>query len=420
MRKKFKETYEMLKIYNQEHLLAFFNELDINKQKHLLNQIDRIDFSKILKLYDNSMINRDVLFENISPLKYYEKKDFSNSQLSTITQIGEDIIKSSQFAVVTMAGGQGTRLGYRGPKGTYEIDFDTYKKSLFEIMCDKLKMINMKYNVEIPWYIMTSEDNNEETKMFFLTHDFFGYPKSKIVFFKQNKLPLIDTNKKIMLKDLHTIYEASNGNGNVFESLKNNNILKQMKDNNIKWVSFSGIDNILLKPVDPFFLGITIYNNLSVASKTIFKDDPTSKIAVFCKEYEKPTILNYSDITPEISEMKDENNRYLYRDINILSHLMSLDSVIKVSDLNLPYHRARKKNAFINDEGMKQIPEIANSFKFELFIFDAFLHFDDMLLYRVKENEEFAPIKDFSSIYNPDSAKEKFLAYNNKSIINSN
>ena len=106
--------------------------------------------------------------------------------------------------------------------------------------------------------------------------------------------------------------------------------------------------------------------------------------------------------------MKNLDGQYLYRDANILAHLMSFNAVKKVMFANLPYHRAFKKNAFVNFEGVKQVPDKPNSFKFESFIFDAFRYFDDMLLLRVDEEEEFAPIKDFTGIYNPDSAKEKY------------
>ena len=105
---------------------------------------------------------------------------------------------------------------------------------------------------------------------------------------------------------------------------------------------------------------------------------------------------------------RDSNGNYLYREENMLSHLMNIDAIKKVSDVNLRYHRAYKKNSFINEEGMKQVPDGPNTFKFENFIFDAFSYFDDMLLLRVNANEEFAPIKDFTGIYNPDTAKEKY------------
>ena len=403
----------ILKEYNQEHLLYFYDELDEKQKETLLNQILTTRFNQILNLYKNSYNNNTFDMNTVSPLPHYEKALFSNEDFTYYTSIGENAIKSGYLAVVTMAGGQGTRLGYKGPKGTYEIKFDgtNEKKSLFQIMCEDIKRANQKYNVIIPWYIMTSEENDLETKQFFEYHNFFDYPKDKINFFIQGKLPLIDINGKLMLQETYLIKDASNGNGNVFRSMKNNNIINELENQNIKWIFFGGIDNVLLKNVDPFFIGLTISKKQEIASKSIFKKEPLEKTAVYCKKENKPAILYYDYIDYDLSVSKFENGMYKYREANILSHLMSINAVKKVAEIHLPYHRAFKKNAFVNEEGMKQVPEKPNSFKFENFIFDAFMFFDDMLLLRVSEEEEFAPIKDFTGIYNPDTAKEKYLKY---------
>lgn len=413
MDNKLEKVKEILKEYNQEHLLSFYDELSDEQKNILLNQILNTRFSQILTLYQNSFTNNNFDISEVSPLPHYEKNIFSSDEIIKYTSIGETAIKSGELAVVTMAGGQGTRLGYKGPKGTYEIVFEKTgeKKSLFQIMCEDLKRANNKYNITIPWYIMTSEENDYTTKQYFESHNFFNYPKDKVTFFIQGKLPLIDIDGKLMLQETYLIKDASNGNGNVFRALKNHEIINDLENQDIKWIFFGGIDNILLKNVDPFFIGLTIANNQQIASKSIFKQEPLEKTAVYCKINNKPAILYYDYIDYDLSVSKYENGMYKYREANILSHLMSIDAVKKVSEVHLPYHRAFKKNAFVNEEGMKQVPDKPNSFKFENFIFDSFIFFDDMLLLRVNENEEFAPIKDFTGIYNPDTAKEKYEKY---------
>ena len=410
---KLDQAKKILKEYDQEHLLYFYDELSSEQKDILLNQILNTRFSQILSLYKNSFTNNTLDMSEVSPLPHFEKDLLSSEEVIKYTSTGETAIKSGELAVVTMAGGQGTRLGYKGPKGTYEIEFEKTgeKKSLFQIMCEDLKRANKKYNITIPWYIMTSEDNDFATKQYFENHNFFNYPKEKIKFFVQGKLPLIDIDGKLMLQETYLIKDASNGNGNVFRSMKNHRIINELENQNIKWIFFGGIDNILLKNVDPFFIGLTIINNQQIASKSIFKQEPLEKTAVYCKINNKPAILYYDYIDYDLSVSKFENGMYKYREANMLSHLMSIDAVKKVSEVHLPYHRAFKKNAFVNEEGMKQVPDKPNSFKFENFIFDSFMFFDDMLLLRVDENEEFAPIKDFTGIYNPDTAKEKYEKY---------
>ena len=409
---KLRTAKEILKKYNQEHLLYFYDELSEEEKNILINQILNIDFEKIINLYLNSKKVEDLSKVEISPLPHIEKDKLSEKEINYYTQIGEAVIKNNQVAIVTMAGGQGTRLGYKGPKGTYMLNLKPIKKSLFQILAENIIETNNKYNVVIPWYIMTSEENHNQTISFFAINNFFGYPKEKIKFFKQNKLPLINTEGKLILQEPYLIKEASNGNGNVFKSMENANIMEDMHNLGIKWICFGGIDNVLLKNVDPLFLGLTIGNNMQIGSKSIFKKEPLEKTAVYCKKNGKPSILDYDDITLELSESKIVGtDTYLYREANMLSHIMSLDAIEKVKDVELKYHRAYKKNAFVNFEGVKQVPDKPNTFKFENFIFDAFSYFNDMLLLRVDENEEFAPIKDFTGIYNPDTAIEKYNKY---------
>lgn len=407
---KLQQAKKFLKEYNQEHLLYFYDELTNSEKEVLINQILHTNFEKILTLYENSF--SPSVFEKscLSPINHFEKPTFSPLELEQYTKIGENIISSCSLAVVTMAGGQGTRLGCKGPKGAYELNFEEkeFKKSLFQITCEDLKRANEKYNVVIPWYIMTSVENNKQTQDFFESHDYWDYPKEKIKFFVQDTIPLIDVNGKLFLQEPYLIKTVSNGNGNVFKSMKRHNIIEDLEKNNIKWISFSGIDNILIKNVDPLFIGLTVSKQYHVASKSLFKQNPLDKVAVYCKKYGKISILDYDDIDLEISNSKFENGMYMYREANLLSHLMDIEAVKKASNINLKYHRAFKKNTFINSEGMKQVPDKPNSYKFENFIFDVFEIFDDMLLLRVNENEEFAPIKDFTSIYNPDTAKEKY------------
>ena len=278
-------------------------------------------------------------------------------------------------------------------------------------MCDNLKDAIELYNVTIPWYIMTSRENYQETIDFFENKNYFEYPKEYVHFFVQDKLPVIDIKGKMLLDKKYEIKQAANGNGDIFRALWQSKMLDDMKNRGIKWISAGGIDNILLKLVDPLFIGLTVESGYQIASKSAFKEIADDPISVFCKKNGKPAILEYSHISNEMSELKNEEGNYLYRDVNILAHLFSIEALDLLKDAFLPYHRVYKRNEFINYEGVKEVPQNNNSFKFEKFIFDAFSYFDDMMLMRVNEDEEFAPIKDFIGIYSPETAKEKYVKY---------
>ncbi len=405
------QNYEMAKRilakYKQEHLLNFYDELNNDEKEQLISQICQINFEQIFSLYEASKKDELIPHRSIAPLPYTIKKDLTTEEFMYYCSIGENAIVNGKYAVVTLAGGQGTRLGYKGPKGTFELDTEP-KKSLFEILCEHLKEANEKYNITIPWYIMTSIYNDEQTKKFFEEKNFFDYPKDSIYFFEQSELPLINLSGNLILEEPYKIKEASNGNGDVFLSMKRHGILKDMKQKQIEWIFFSGVDNVILDIVDPLLLGLTIANNKVIASKTLFKKNIEDKDWIFARRDGKPAIINSCHLTPEMKIAIDENGHYLYREINLLAHLFNISALEKIVKVFLPYHRAFKKNTFVNEEGMKQVPESPNTFKFETFIFDAFSLFDEIELLRVEENEEFAPIKDFNGAHNPEIAKELY------------
>lgn len=397
------DTMQILKKYNQEYLLNFFNELTSSEKEILLSQIHNINFAEINDLYIRSNMDDSISFDRISPIPFFEKSKLSNEEINYYSQIGNDAINSEKLAIITLAGGQGTRLGYKGPKGSYEIDVPP-KKSLFEFACDNLKKLQRKTGISLRWYIMTSPTNDKATKDYFEAKDYFGYPKQKVNFFIQSTLPIIDVNANVILETPYSIKTGSNGNGDVFKSFASSGFIDELETNNIEWIFIGGIDNILLKLIDPLFLGLTIAGNYQIASKSIRKLDLSTSDWVFANVDGRPSIIDPQNIKADIDK---------YNQKNILAHLFSLDALKKLSNVDLPYHRAFKKCDFINSEGMKEVPLKPNSFKFEKFIFDAFSFFDRILLLEVNPSEEFAPIKAFTGNETPETALELYKKYYN-------
>ena len=410
MEDKLKTVKSILKKYDQEHLLNFYGELTDSQKTFLLNQILNIDFEEILQLYEESKVEIYRSTEEIEPLKYVDKQALPSYKAKQYCNTGIKAIKSGNIGVITLAGGQGSRLGFNGPKGSFTLDTSP-KKSLFEIVCDYIRLASLKYNVSIPWYIMTSTNNYFDTIDFFEHNNYFGYDRNNITFFTQDNLPIIDVNGKLVLSEIYKINVASNGNGNLFSSLKKANLIKSMEQRNIQWLFVGGVDNVLLDPLDPIFIGYTIESKCEIGSKTLFKSNPSDVSWIFARRDNKPAIVDCENFTEELSRITDEKGNYLYRETNMLAHLFSLNSIKKMSTIKLSYHRVFRKNAFVNYEGMKQIPEGPNVYKFEQFVFNAFSYFDNIALLRVNKEEEFAPIKDFNGPYNPEIATLKYEKY---------
>lgn len=413
MDEKLKQVSEIVKEYGQEHLLDAYNRIqDEDEKQAFLNSILTIDFKKIKELYEEK--NEKPSFEGskIEPIQYVDKSKMEKNEYDECLKIGEEAIKSGKLAIVTMAGGQGTRLGHSGPKGTFDLGLDSHK-SIFEILTDTIKEAREKYSVDIPWYIMTSEENNADTVNFFEKNNYFGYPKSCVTFFKQGKLPMVDTEGKILINEEGKIKEAADGHGGIFNSLLKEGMIYDLKARNIEWVFIGGVDNVLVKPVDPVLIGLSIKKNVLAAGKSIVKANPHEKVGVFCKRNGKPSVVEYSEISEEMAEELDENGELKYGESHILCNLFSLKSIERISEMNLPYHIAFKKAKYIDKDGNLIVPEKPNAYKFEAFLFDAFESLEDIAILRVKREEEFAPVKNAEGTDSPETARKLYMDFHN-------
>lgn len=406
-----KDLENLLKQYNQEHIIKLLSKIDDKKRKELIEQINTIDFHQIMELYENTKKEIVIKENKIESIKYLDKEKITRNQKEQFNQLGEKAIRNNEYAVVTMAGGQGTRLGHNGPKGTFKLDVYGKGKYLFEILAENLKEANKKYETTIPWYIMTSKENNKETLEFLEKNNYFGYPKQYVTLFKQGELPLVDKEGKLLISKEMKIKEASDGNGGVFSSLRTTGMLSDMKQKNIKWIFIGGVDNAILKMADTELLGMAIEKNVQIASKSVVKDNPHERVGVFCKMNGHPKVIEYSELPEKMAEEVDENGELKYGESHIMCNLFSIEAIEKISKESLMYHSAFKKNSYINEEGKEVIPTEPNSYKFESFIFDSFEFFDDIAILRGKREDDFAPVKNKDGVDSPKTAKELYEKY---------
>ena len=236
---------------------------------------------------------------------------------------------------------------------------------------------------------MTSHQNNQATVDFFEEQNYFNLDKNKVKFFKQDELPMLTPDGKMILED-NKIKTASNGNGAIYAALIKEKIIDDMKAKGVEWLYISGVDNIMVNFIDPIFLGLTLKNNMQIASKSVAKAYPEEKVGVFCKKNGKPGIVEYIELTEEMRNDTNKNGELIYGDANIVSHLLNINVIEKITKQKMQYHLEIKKGLY----------------KFEAFVFDGFKAMDNMLVMRVKRENEFAPIKNFEGVDSPKTALE--------------
>ncbi len=403
MNLKYQEVKNTLKKYHQEHLLVNYNNMSDKEKEKLLSQISEINFELIKDIYNKT--KETITFENskIEPIDCIDKSDLSKEEKEKLDSIGDEKIKLGKLAVVTMAGGQGTRLGYDGPKGTFILDVKE-KISLFEILCKKLIQAKEKYGIYVYWYIMTSNENNKDTIEFFRKNNYFSYPKDKIKFFVQGELPMVSLEGKILLNEDGFIKFASDGHGGVFESMEKSGVLDEMKQNKIEWVFIGGVDNILVNMVDNTLIGLAESKKCLAAGKSVIKTNSKEKVGVFCLRDNKPSVIEYSEISDDLAELKDKKGELIYSESHILCNMFNIKRLEIISKNKLPYHIAKKKANYMNEEGKIVISDSPNAYKFESFIFDAFTSLESMVIMRVKRQDEFAPVKNAKGVDSPETA----------------
>ncbi len=404
----YEETYEYLKEKNATHLLKFYDELSAEEQNSLLEQIETIDFNLMNSLYEN----RDVVvaMENrIEPIPFTKFEDISEEDKSRYLAIGEEVIKNKKMAVCQLAGGQGSRLGHKGPKGTFIVELEK-PRSIFELFAEKLHAVYNKYGVKIQWYVMTSEDNDAETKNFFASHTFFNYGEENITFFKQGELPLLNYNGNPVLASKCKVFKAADGNGGVYEALRKNNILEELEANGVEFLGIGNVDNILIDFFEPTFLGMMVEQNRKVAMKSVTKVSPEEKVGVACKINGKPGVVEYTEISEEMANLRDENGNLVYGE-SYFGFVVYTTAFLKEIAQGLTYHVARKKNDYIDEEGNEVIGQEPNTYKFEMFIFEGFGFADDMLVLSVDRKKNFAPIKNKEGQDSPETAIKLYTDY---------
>ena len=401
----YEETMRQLGKYGQQHLLKNVDELRDDQKEQLLKEIGTIDFEMISKCLENNATSSEE--KDIEPIGILKLNEIE-SKKENYFNLGIQSIKEGKVGAVLLAGGQGTRLGFDKPKGTCNIGL-TKDRYIFEFLIENLMDVVKKAEAWVPLFIMTSQKNNDDTISFFEEHKYFGYKKEYVFFFVQEMVPSVDYNGKIYMEEPWKISMSPNGNGGWFKSMKNSGVLSRAKDLGVEWLNVFAVDNVLQKIADPYFIGATISAGLSAGAKVVKKASPAEKVGVVCRENGRPSIVEYYELTQEMMDALDENGELAYNYGVILNYLFDVASLENNADQNMPIHIVEKKIPFINELGEYVKPESPNGYKFETLVLDMIRMYDDVLMYEVVREHEFAPIKNKDGVDSIETARKLLL-----------
>lgn len=399
-----KDLLEKYRSSGQEHVFKFVDDLDEDDFKAFLKQLEGIDLDYVLQGFKAiKKGDSDKKTPELKPIpdEMVWKSDASPKES---WDLGIKAIKEGKVAVVTLAGGQGTRLGSTLPKGCFNIGLPS-GMSLFQMQAWRLRrLIELATGLErkdksvIPWFIMTSPATHQDTVNFFRKNDYFGLSSETITFFQQGELPALTDDGKLILKGKGMLAMSPNGNGGIYPALLQSGVLDAMKKKNIDWVHMYCVDNALVRIADPKFIGAAIIREADCSSKSIPKIDPTESVGVFCSKSTsdaayKMTVAEYSELDSALAAKRNPSSSLIFSHANIANHLFSRSFLEKAVHRKLSLHLANKKIPSIDETTGEIREKPILGWKLETFIFDVLSLAERPLIFEGERRAEFAPLK---------------------------
>jgi len=414
--KTYEDIKKVLKKHRQSHLLAFWDQLDTAQRRKLLAQIRQLDFAKIdnwvagcIKKSIPAVISTDLV-----PASSYSSEPADPQQrhkYARAVELGKELIRQGKVAAFVVAGGQGTRLGFDGPKGDFPIS-PVKNKTLFQIFAESITAASQKYHTVCPWYIMTSPLNHDETKEIFRSNDYYGLDDKNVFIFQQGTLPDFNPDGEILLADKDRISCSPDGHGGSLKALYQSGALEDMKSRGVEFVSYFQVDNPLINIFDTLFIGLHALDKAEMSSKALIKTGPYEKVGNFCLIDGRVNVIEYSDFPDELAERRKPDGSLTFELGSIAIHIINCAFIerLNTEGFSLPLHKAIKEIPHIDKHGNPVEPDVPNGIKLESFVFDALPLASKSIILQTVRSEEFAPTKNATGVDSVETTKRMMVA----------
>jgi UDP-N-acetylglucosamine/UDP-N-acetylgalactosamine diphosphorylase len=403
---------ERYRAAGQGQVFAFLDGLGGEARSRLLSEAAEIDLGEIDRLVRTLVApgrSQTIDLEGLSPAPYERLPEHGgdSASWSTARAVGEAALQAGRVAAFTVAGGQGTRLGFDGPKGTFPVT-PVRHRSLFQVFSEKIAAAGRRHSRPLHWFIMTSHQNHAATEDFFRENGHFGLDPGRVHLFRQGRMPAVDYAGKILLEGKGSIALSPDGHGGSLRALEKNGALDLMASEGIDTLSYFQVDNPLVRCIDPAFIGWHLSRGSEMSSKTVPKAYPEEKLGHFCIRKGKLVVIEYSDLPIELQRARDPSGGALrYEAGSIAIHVINREFVRRMARGTdaLPFHRADKKITTVDSGGSEIRPAKANGVKFEMFVFDALPSARDPVVIETNRGDDFSPVKNAEGVDSPASCR---------------
>jgi UDP-N-acetylglucosamine/UDP-N-acetylgalactosamine diphosphorylase len=396
----FTDLKSKLESIGQASVLRSYDQLDEASRQKLLKQLAALHLDAIPQLVDQYVKHKPhvPLPKDIRPVQTYPYRPAQDLKdlYAKAEARGNELLRQGKVGAFLVAGGQGTRLGYDGPKGEFPIT-PIKNKSLFQVFAEQLLAWSRDAGRPIPWYIMTSQVNDAPTREFFHKHGFFNYNPGNILFFEQGMMPAFDMRTgEMLLAEKDSLALSPDGHGGSLRAIDKSGALADMQKRGVEHLSYFQVDNPLVHCIDPLFLGLHDLSGSEMSSKTIPKSHPLEKVGNFVVGDGVLQVIEYSDLPESLARQTGPDGKLLFNAGSIAIHALRVSFIERLNhggQLKLPWHRAEKKVPYVDQNGNEVKPDKPNAIKLEQFVFDAIPLAKNPIVYETRRDEEFSPVK---------------------------
>lgn len=360
-----KNLETLLKSLRSEILLPLIDQLPKEKRLEVIRNLESIDqnvFEEQQKLLVSEKEKGRFPFLPFKDAVYWENN-------LHYQPLGEQLLREGKVAALLMAGGQGTRLGFDGPKGCFPIS-PVKQKTLFQIFAEKVKAASEKAARPLKLVIMTSLENYEETLRHFEENRLFGLERGQILFFSQGNLPLLDQKGQLFFQTIGELAFGADGNGSSIKELFRSGIGNQLMESGVEHLTFNLIDNPLADPFDEVLIGLSSSRGDDVTIKAVSRISEEEKVGAIVLENDHPLVVEYSEFEPEKYREKTATGELLFSLANISLFCFSLFFLSRMAKAPFPLHKALKSSSYVDALGAFHEKGAPSFWKFERFIFD--------------------------------------------------
>lgn len=402
----YRKAAQLLKDNDQSHVVRFWTSLGSKDRAGLLAQIEDLNFAEIARMRAVlTRAKRTIPADDIEPAAVLRP---SKAQLASALAAGKKALSEGKVGVILVAGGQGSRLGFDGPKGCFPIA-PISGATLFEIHCRKVLALERSYGCSVPFYVMTSRDNNAATKAFFASNNYFGLCRDRVLFFVQGMWPALDVGGHVILDRPGHIFMSPDGHGGTLSALGASGMLPDMTRRKLTTLFYFQVDNPLVEIAEPAFIGLHNMRKADMSVKVCGKRDPGEGLGVVVESGGKCRIVEYTELTDAQKHARTRGGQLKYNAGSVAIHVFSLGFLRRMSTIKLPLHTAHKKVPFCDDEGRTIKPDVPNAFKFEKFIFDVLPKARRAMILEFQRDDEFSPVKNADGSDSPGTVRQDMV-----------